>query len=353
MFKNSIKRILTIISFCAPLISEPLQGASFPDFSNRVQNFVLEEKQIVIPEYPDAFNPSIVRWKDGNLLLCFRARDPLTQSPHLMGFVWLNEDYEPVSNPSILKIEGGQALKVSRAQDPKLFTVGNQYYIAYNNLLSDDDLETRRMLVAPLHEFLGMFFIIEPQYLLNFTGDPKNWREKNWSPFDYHGKVMFSYSLNPHRVFLPTLTDNSCRTMALTNSNITWPWGELRGGTPSILDGNEYFGVFHSYHDLKSVHSKGEKISHYFMGAYRFKSHPPFNFTHISPEPIFGSLFYTPPEYPTWKPLRVVFPGGLIMDESNVWVVYGRQDHECWVVKLDKQGLMDSLVPLHENKSPN
>jgi hypothetical protein len=34
---------------------------------------------------------------------------------YLMGFVWLNEDYEPVSEPSILKIIGGLPLKFSRA----------------------------------------------------------------------------------------------------------------------------------------------------------------------------------------------------------------------------------------------
>ena len=32
------------------------------------------------------------------------------------------------------------------------------------------------------------------------------------------------------------------------------------------------------------------------------------------------------------------------MDEEHVWIVYGRQDHELWVAKLDKKGLLESLV---------
>jgi predicted GH43/DUF377 family glycosyl hydrolase len=322
----------------------PIFASSFPDLCERVQSFVLEEKQIFIPGYPSAFNPSIVRWHDGRLLLAFRARDPLTQSAHLMGFVWLNENFEPESEPTLLTIYGDRPLKISRAQDPRLIKSGDKYYIVYNNILSDDDLETRRMVTAELHYKDHQFYISSPQYHLCFSGDKKNWREKNWSPFDYNGTFHFSYSLNPHRVFLPFLENDRCETLAVTKGDIRWKWGELRGGTPSLLDGDEYLGFFHSFIDIKTVQSNGEKISHYFMGAYRFQREHPFALTHISPEPIIGKEFYTPPDYPTWKPLRVVFPGGLVFNDDYIWVVYGRQDFESWVVKLDKKGLMDSLV---------
>lgn len=351
MKSKILSKLLSVSGLCLLLASECLPAAPFPDLTEKTQDFVLEEKQIIIPGYPDAFNPSIVRWKDGELLLCFRARDPLTGLTNLIGFVTLNEDYEPIGKPSLLKIIGGRDLSISRAQDPRLIRVGEKYYIVYNNILNDDDLETRRMLVAPLHEFMNHFFIIDPQYLLDFVGDAKNWIEKNWAPFDYFGELMLSYSLNPHRILKPTLKNESCYSVALTEAEVKWPWGGLRGGTPSIRDGKEYFGIFHSCIDMKTVQSNGKKISHYFMGAYRFKAEPPFEMTYISPEPIYGREFYTSPEYPTWKPLRVVFPGGLIMDKDFVWVVYGRQDYECWVVKLDKKGLMKSLVPLKKIKT--
>jgi hypothetical protein len=40
---------------------ETIFPAVFPDLQDKVQDFVLEEKQIFIPGYPSAFNPSIVR----------------------------------------------------------------------------------------------------------------------------------------------------------------------------------------------------------------------------------------------------------------------------------------------------
>jgi predicted GH43/DUF377 family glycosyl hydrolase len=84
---------------------------------------------------------------------------------------------------------------------------------------------------------------------------------------------------------------------------------------------------------------------HYFMGAYLFEDSPPFSIQKISPNPIVSKTFYNGPAYQTWKPLRVVFPCGVIHNEKYIWVSYGRQDHEAWIVKLDKAGLYKSLVP--------
>ena len=329
--------ILAITSFLCSLL---------PNFQADPQPFILEEKQIVIPGYPDAFNPSVVRWKDGRLLLSFRAREPLTRSTHLMGFAWLSEDFEVEGTPTLLSIYDALPLKTSRAQDPRLIQVGETYYVVYNNILSDQDLETRRMLVAPLQHKNDHFYITKPLYLLNFIGDSKNWIEKNWAPFDFEGSLLLSYSLSPHRVFRPSLLNGHCETLACTKTNHTWTWGELRGGTPALLDGDKYLGFFHSFMNMASVQSKGKKISHYFMGAYCFKKEPPFNLTHISPEPIQGHTFYVGPDYPTWKPLKAIFPGGLVIDENHIWVVYGKQDYETWVVKLDKKGLLNTLIPV-------
>ena len=85
-------------------------------------------------------------------------------------------------------------------------------------------------------------------------------------------------------------------------------------------------------------------MTHYFMGAYTFSAKPPFQITRISTEPIIGKNFYNGPAYTTWKPLRVVFPTGCLMDEDFIWVTYGRQDFEIWVAKFDKQALLESLV---------
>jgi len=98
---------------------------------------------------------------------------------------------------------------------------------------------------------------------------------------------------------------------------------------------------------MASTHSEGKTIYHYFMGAYTFSNDPPFEITAISPKPIIGKHFYTGIAYkPYWKPIRCVFPCGYISDEEFIWIAYGREDHECWVAKLDKKRLLDSLVPV-------
>jgi len=140
-----------------------------------------------------------------------------------------------------------------------------------------------------------------------------------------------------------------CETIACTFGQFNWNWGELRGGTPGLLDEekDEYLAFFHSSKEMATIHSQGKKILHYFMGAYTFASRPPFAITKMSPEPITGKGFYEGIVYePYWKPLRVVFPCGYIVNDQFIWVSYGRQDHEIWMVKLNKKGLYDSLIPV-------
>ena len=90
-------------------------------------------------------------------------------------------------------------------------------------------------------------------------------------------------------------------------------------------------------------------MTHYFMGAYLFQDQPPFAIEKISPMPIISPDFYKGPNHKTWKPLRVIFPCGFIYDENFIWVSYGRQDHEAWLIKLDRKKLMKSLIPFNSN----
>ncbi|MBM3193170.1 MAG: hypothetical protein FJZ59_02920 [Chlamydiae bacterium] len=316
------------------------------DLDEKISDFILEERQIFVPGYPDAFNPSIIRWENGRLLMSFRTRDPKTRIANLTGFIWLDNDFNPVGKATLLKIENDIPLKVSKAQGARLVKFNNVFLIVYNNILDTEDQESRRVIVAHLHFNKNEFSIRDPKYILSFENDPTHWREKNWSPFQYKGRLYFSYSLNPHRVFHLPRSANAYETVAITEKEIDWEFGEMRGGSPAIQDGNRFLGFFHSWKDLKSVQSNSEKIAHYFMGAYLFQAGSPFEVTHVSKEPIIGKTFYHSKEYETWKPLKVIYPGGMILNENFVWVVYGKQDHECWIVKMDKKKLLDTLVPL-------
>ena len=218
--------------------------------------------------------------------------------------------------------------------------------MVYNEWINLKEAANRRMFISELQHDGSRFFVENPTPLLFYKNENKNRREKNWSPFEYNGDLLLIYSIHPHLIFRPLDGTNTCETFASTKGAIEWNWGELRGGSPALLIGDEYLSFFHSCKSMPTAHSNGKQIDHYFMGAYTFSAQPPFNVTRISPEPIVGKDFYHGPLHNTWKPLHVVFPGGFIFDNDYAWVFYGRQDHEIWAAKLFIKGLLESLIPV-------
>lgn len=315
--------------------------AAILDLDKMEASFVLETKQIHIQGYPDAFNPSIVNWEN-RLLMSFRSRDPITKQTNVVGFTWMDEKLNPVGKPQLLTIQESAYI-----QDPRLFVINRKLFMAYSDLWEEPEthIKKRKMCMAEILHDGVRFFAVDKDCYLDFQGDITNKFEKNWVPFDYKGLMLLAYSLNPHKIFLPLHGENRCVTIADNDESGSWKWGTLRGGTPALLINNHYLAFFHSSTLLTTVQSNGESMVHYFMGAYLFEDKPPFSIQKISPKPIVFKTFYNGPTYQTWKPLRVVFPCGVIHNQDYIWVSYGRQDHEAWIVKLDKAGLYKSLVP--------
>lgn len=319
------------------------------DLDKMQQSFVLETKRIHIPDYPDAFNPSIVRWND-SILMTFRSRDPSTGAANRVGFIWLDEHFNPKGKATLLKssVEGENTY----IQDPRLIVIKDKLYIAYSDLVKQPKAEKpkRLMCLAEISYDGNTFSTVNRDCIYDFEGDINNKFEKNWVPFNYQDILLLAYSIAPHKVFLPLLGQNRCATIAESTMMNRWEWGILRGGTPALLiDKNHYLAFFHSSIPIATVQSNSQSMPHYFMGAYLFDSHPPFSLRKMSPNPIVTKDFYTGESYPTWKPLNVVFPCGFIFDTNYIWISYGRQDYEAWIVKLDKSALLKSLIPVESN----
>lgn len=314
-----------------------------------VQDFILETKKIEFPEYPDAFNPSIIRW-NGSILMSFRIYNPKNRSSNPFALVWLNENFEPMTVPQIFELPFHNPVLPSKQQDPRLVTVGGRLFVVYNNILEHViHREIRRMFVAELFYDGGQFTASDPECLIDFEGSNEMRYEKNWVPFEYQGKLFLGQSLTPHRILHPLLGTGMCETIATSLGSIQWNWGPLRGGTQALLDGDHYLSIFHSWTDIPTIQSNGRKIAHYVIGAYTFQAHPPFAITAMSPTPIVAESFYRPPFYKTWKPMRCIFPAGIVIDDNDLWISYGRQDHEIWIAKLDKKSLLQSLISVpHE-----
>lgn len=331
-------------------IDEKPQGISLIDFDQMAQSFVLETKKIEIPGHPFAFNPSIVRWK-GSLLMSFRSYDPITHVTNPFGLIWLDEDFNPISAPQMFELPFKNPVLISKQQDPRLITVGERLFVVYNNILENvTDWEMRRMFIVEMQYDGAIFTASEPECLLHFEGENEMRYEKNWVPFEYNNQLHLGYSIIPHKIFRPVLGTNSCDLLYSTKRPFKWDFGVPRGGTQALADGDHYIAFFHSWTDIYSAQSNGKKISHYVMGAYTFDSKPPFSLLAVSPEPIVAKDFYQPPYYKNWKPLRCVFPAGIVLDEDYIWLSYGRQDHEVWIAKIDKKRLLNSLVPVSSEK---
>lgn len=331
------------------MIQALLYGGPLIDLEENVQSFVLETRKIEIPGHPYAFNPSIVRWQ-GSLLLSFRIiPDPKASFTTYIGCVWLDDDFNVISKPQLIDLRDVNSVSPCRAEDARLITVGERLFMVYDDNV--DKVITKggfRVYLAELINDGQKIKAVDVECLSRFEGESIHIREKAWVPFVYHSDLLLAYSIAPHKIFLPILGTGECLTIDTTYPKIPWKWGELRGGTSGMLiDSHRYLSFFHSSTRLASVHSDGQEIMHYFIGAYTFSSEPPFALNEVSPEPIVGENFYNGPVYkPYWKPIRAVFPCGYIFDEQNIWITYGKDDHELWLVKLDRQGLLDSLVPV-------
>jgi predicted GH43/DUF377 family glycosyl hydrolase len=321
------------------------------DLDKMIKDFILETKKIEFPEYPGAFNPSMIRWR-GSVLMSFRLYKPQNGSTNPFALVCLNENFEPISVPQVFELPFHNPVLPSKQQDPRLISVGERIFVVYNNILENViNREIRRMFIAEVFYDGEKFTMSKPECLVEFEEKSDMRYEKNWVPFEYDGELLLAYSILPHRILRPLCGKGACQTVATSIGNIQWKWGDLKGGTQAVCDGDHYLAFFHSWIDLPTVQSNGKKISHYFVGAYTFEAQPPFSITAMSPEPIVSENFYRPPYYKTWKPLRCIFPAGIIFDENYIWISYGRQDHEVWIAKLDKKALLQSLIPVSSKES--
>ncbi|HSX10139.1 MAG TPA: hypothetical protein VLF94_00260 [Chlamydiales bacterium] len=118
----------------------------------------------------------------------------------------------------------------------------------------------------------------------------------------------------------------------------------MRGSSAATLVDGEYLALFHSGFKMRSDASNGQKMWHYFAGAFTFSPQPPFEITKVSPFPILGEGLYTPSN--TEK--KVVFPGGYVVSGPRIYMAYGKDDCEIWIATLDKEALMNSLVPVEK-----
>jgi predicted GH43/DUF377 family glycosyl hydrolase len=320
-----------------------LAAEDFLEKLARENTIVLSTKKILLENYPDAFNPSIIQFGDGFLLTFRYVPDPF-DFPWLsyIGIVLLNNDFDLISEPELLNTRNSYSKTDSQSEDARIFTHRGRIFVTYNDNIDNyhaDSNEKREIFIAELLYDIDHFYLSKPLKLLHEAYSFRL-QEKNWMPFEWDKKLLFIYTIDPHAVLFTNFYNGACYTYHETSSMIDWAFGPLRGGTPPLLVDGEYLSFFHSPKMVSSNSSWDLPLWHYFMGAYTFSAEPPFHLKKISPMPIVSDDFYTQSN----AEKRVIFPGGCVILDSKIYVAYGKDDCEIWIATLDKKALMDSLV---------
>lgn len=345
-FRASRKADFSVYLGIKPLIACLLWISCLNAESVEQPKIVISTKRLFLEEFPDAWNPSMIKIDEG-FLVVFRYQPDSEKLPWIsyIGVVLLNDEFEPITKPELLSTRLKNSKTPSQSEDPRIFTYNNKVYVIYNDNVDTTFPEIwgrRDMFMAELFYENSRFFLGPPVKLIHAEKYHLQYWQKNWVPFEKEGTLLMTYTINPHEILYANLYSGKCYSGYQTHATLNWPFGTLRGSTPPQLVDGEYLAFFHSGTITSSPSSWGLDMWHYFMGAYTFSAEPPFHLTKISPRPIVSDEFYTPS--PAIK--RVVFPGSFVVSGSKIYVAYGKDDSEMWIATLDKDILMKSLIPV-------
>jgi predicted GH43/DUF377 family glycosyl hydrolase len=309
------------------------------------QTLVIQSKRIEFEDFPDAYNPSIIK-VDKGILMSFRYCPDRYSNPWLsyIGIVLLNDNFEPISKPQLISTRPKNSTIQSQSEDARLFSYRGRIFLIYN-----DNMEVNYTTYSDRRD---MYFIELFSQNMQFTASPPIrmlhqekshllW-QKNWAPFEWENKLLISYTVNPHEILYANLHNGACYHCYETRIPLDWDLGTLRESSPAQLVDGEYLAFFHSGIITSSYASWGWDLWHYFMGAYTFSANPPFEIKTFTPSPIIAEGFYTQSAYEK----RVIFPGGFVVKDPYIYVAYGKDDYEIWIATLDKAELKKALKPV-------
>jgi predicted GH43/DUF377 family glycosyl hydrolase len=170
--------------------------------------------------------------------------------------------------------------------------------------------------------------------------------EKNWSPFIWKDKFMYTYTLNPLLVLEYDLKENRIFPISDTSVKIKhWKWGSfLGGGTPllyrHLADGKgEYFGFFHSF--TEDSHGRNHQ-RRYHVGYIVINDEKPFKIKRMSKAPVMSAekdpIKDLRHQSTPWLP-NCVYPCGIMERGGKIYMSYGWQDCRCWIAEYDLEEL--------------
>lgn len=334
-------------------LNSPISRANTAEetVEKKLQKVVVGKKKIQLDAFPNSFNPSLGKTDQGMLLSFRYSPKPTEPWISFIGVVLLDSNLEPISQPELLHTRLWNNRTPSQSEDARLFSYKGDAYVMFNDnydVINPSSEGRRDIFIAKITFKDGHFIVSEPQRLIHKDKYFSQTWQKNWVPFEWKDKLFIGYSIIPHEIISPEISNGVCQSLYKTRAKVNWNWGALRGGTPALLVNGEYLAFFHSSIPTISEASHNIKMLHYYMGAYTFSAKPPFQITKMTPLPIISKGFYTKSNYH----LRVIFPGGYVISGSKIYLAYGKDDNEIWVATIDKDLLKEVLLPVSSTIEP-
>ena len=296
------------------------------------------------------FNPGLIEF-GGKTLLAYRFDkiDNITAGLALwerhvdigISICEMDGDFQPVPGSHVrLDLPTVGSLPQNKVEDPRLFEHAGKLFISYVNSFPKQGRSAMGM------ARLGKGFEVEESWFWNYgrnaCKDNKPLRrggpipracEKNWAHFSSGGQLYAVYDSSRQTVIQFDFHTKQASQAASNEKVNGWRFGEIRGGTPPVLIGDEYFTFFHSsFLTNRLIFNQ----SIYVAGFYAFQAEAPFKITRISKEPLMAGSIHDPcPQRP-----GVVFPSGAIYRDGRWAVSYGHNDFKCKIVEFDHQKLL-------------
>ena len=268
--------------------------------------------------FDGGYNPSIAR-HNGRLVCAYRYHHDGTASTRL-AICELDDKFATIDNQAINLNETALS-----HEDPRLFVFQDSLWMSY--IASEwphfPAAKVRYVRLSKPDHWRA-------DSPIDYTFPEMNSIEKNHIQFPLGGGIGIIYRHNPKQVIYEPL-----KTKPVVSDALTWPWGEIRGGTAPMPFGEHLLKFFHSRldNDMPPVRHR------YYIGAMLMNPVSPYNMVAVSKRPIlFGSEKGGDRTRKHFKP-NVVFPAGAVKDGTSFLISVGVNDSTCEVVEISEKGL--------------
>lgn len=307
--------------------------------ANLIQSYPDERGRTIKPT--NYFNCSFIEYK-GKIYFAYRMEAKPFCERMKIGLCLMDENYNPIPATNVLlDLYSELEIRYSRSkhvkfpkgfhvEDPRLFIYKDELYLSY----TDGYIMGQAKINPDTLQAENSFYLDKP--------DPVNRQtEKNWTFFDYEGKLMCLYDASKQEIF--EMNGEKHTKLYETKFDTNWKWGQMRGGTSPVKVGDNYLSFFHSATDIRTIKGPGRQ---YFMGAYMFEGKPPFKPIAISKEPLIAGERISDHIPRLSNRIFVVFPAGIIRKENGFNIAFGYNDFECRYVEISDELLKENLVPI-------